>query len=370
MKKLLLTLVVSVLCLTGARAEDGTTPLVATLSHEGSLTAYYGKTALKEAYEAAKEGDIITLSAGTFTGVNMNKNITLRGVGAWQDNSTDNAITNIEGSELKYKLQDNDYELTVEGVRYLCRVLVDSDVEKECTFRKVFFNYQNYDYSFIIYNKVFAKLSHCVTIGHLQIYKGICSNCVFNGADLQSSTATVTLQNCVIRDWQSYNHYYNNIGTYDEDVLTNCIFIYDYESIYNKSPLKVSNNVHNCVVFNTKNDGIDIFQDITNTSNKIVTDRDNFFKNAGLFSKKTDQYGDVTSYYVYFDNLTKEGTGLFELSDEAKEIYKGNDGTVAGVWGGTMPFNYIPNNPRISKCDIVPKVDESGKLSVTIEVAQ
>lgn len=73
MKKIFLLMVASVLCVAGVKAEQ--TSLVATLSHDGNLSAFYGEGALKEAYNAAKEGDIITLSAGSFTGVNMSKNI-------------------------------------------------------------------------------------------------------------------------------------------------------------------------------------------------------------------------------------------------------------------------------------------------------
>ena len=357
----------------GANAEENTT-LVATLSHGNSLTAYYGKNALYAAYNAAKDGDIITLSAGTFTSVAMSKNITIRGVGGWADASSDNVITCIDGVA-NYKLEDNDYELRIEGVKYLCRVTVENslNVTKECTFSKVNFSIDNYGYSFDLPEKVFAKLDNCVTVGRLSVYGGACTNCVFNGVHShkpsQGSTP-LTLQNCVIRDYSTGNNWDYNVSTFKEDFITNCIFIFSYDGTYNKSPLDESNTVHNCVVFNTKNNGIDIFQNISNSSNKTVTDRDKFFKNSELLSKTTDKYGDVTEYYVKFDNLTKDGKGLFELSDEAKEIYKGNDGTVVGVWGGATPFNMTPSNPRITKCEIVPKVNAEGKLSVTIEVAQ
>ena len=373
MKKILVTLVASVLCIIGAKAEENTT-LVATLSHDGALTAYYGKNALYAAYNAAKEGDIITLSAGTFTSVAMNKNITIRGVGAWADASSDNVLTCIDGVA-NYKIKDNDYELKVEGVKYLCTVTVGSDlsVTKECTFSKVYFSVQQYDYSLTVPEKIFAKLDNCVTIGHLSIYGGVCTNCVFNGVYSQrpsQGSTPVTLQNCVIRDWRNYSSYYNNIDTYKEDIFTNCLFIYNSPTYGDDQIINENNVVHNCVAFNTAINNINIFQNITNSSNKIVTDRENFFKNAAILSKSTDEYNEVSGYSVKFDDLNVDGTGLFELSDEAKQIYKGNDGTVVGVWGGAAPFNMTPSNPRITKCEIVPKVNAEGKLSVTIEVAQ
>jgi hypothetical protein len=353
MKKLLVTLVASVFSLIGANAEENTS-LVATLSHGNSLTAYYGKGALVEAYDAAQPGDIITLSAGTFTGKNFAKNITVRGAGGWADGSSDNNYTIIEGS-WTFKLQSDENELTIEGVRFTSQLVITSDVYKACTISKV-----KFDSYLLTQTKVFAKLNHCVTLNYLQLYQGVCTSCALKDVIAQTGTDKITLQNCVI---SNYGLWHN--GSLSEDVLTNCIFICtsDYQ-------LAASNDVHNCVYFNTSKTDYDFFANATNATNKIVTDRDNFFKSPAVLKKNTDQYGDLSSYDINFDDLNVDGTGLFELSDNAKQLYKGNDGTVVGVWGGAAPFNVTPSNPRITKCEIVPKVNAEGKLSVTIEVAQ
>ncbi len=55
--------------------------LLATLNHEGSISPYYGSSALQEAYNAANHGDVITLSSGSFLGTDIKKAITLRGAG-------------------------------------------------------------------------------------------------------------------------------------------------------------------------------------------------------------------------------------------------------------------------------------------------
>ncbi|MBQ8486452.1 MAG: hypothetical protein IJ533_02250 [Prevotella sp.] len=362
MKKIFLLMVASVLCVAGVKAEQ--TSLVATLSHDGNLSAFYGEGALKEAYNAAKEGDIITLSAGSFTGVNMSKNITLRGVGGWPDAKTDNTYTSIGGSGLTFKLQNNDYELKIEGVRFLNKVSLESDVSKECTLSKVYFSYSSYDYSLLVERNVYAKINNCYTWGHLSIYKGVCTNSCFRGVSAGEGTAPITFQNCVIHEWHSYG---SNIGlnTYTEDVLTNCIFITEGDTY-----IKAGNDVHNCVAFSLNKSNSNVFANVTNSTNKMVEDRENFFMSKSLVTTVTDKYGDVSSYSVAYALLSNTGTGLYELSDDAKALYKGNDGTVVGLWGGIMPFSMTPVNPRISKCEIVPRVDKDGKLSVTIEVAQ
>lgn len=72
MKKLIVSLFV-LLCTTMSFAQ---TSLLATLSHEGSISTYYGSSALKEALEKATDGDAITLSAGQFLAANITKNVT------------------------------------------------------------------------------------------------------------------------------------------------------------------------------------------------------------------------------------------------------------------------------------------------------
>lgn len=368
MKKLLLTLMASVFCLTGARAEE-TTTLVATLSHEGSLKPFYGKEALKEAYAVARDGDIITLSAGTFTALPMNKNIVIRGVGMIADASSDNTQT-ILTENLTVQLKDNEYEFVLEGV--WCDGSVeftfksDENKQKGVTLSKCgFAKYCT------LGPTVYGKLNSCVSAGnggwdHIQLYQGYCENCAFRViGDAQGDTPSV-FRNCVITLYESHpssSWYYSRF--YSDSSFTNCLIIGDGSLSFDSN-----NAVHSCVGFCTNANNIDFFKNVTNSSNRMVTDRENFFKDSSLLTKTTDDYGDLTSYGVKWSPLSFDGTGLYELSDEAKEIYKGNDGTVVGVWGGATPFNMTPSNPRITKCEIVPKVDSEGKLKVTIEVAQ
>lgn len=43
--------------------------LLATLNHEGTISTFYGAQAWKNAHDAAVNGDVITLSSGTFVAV-------------------------------------------------------------------------------------------------------------------------------------------------------------------------------------------------------------------------------------------------------------------------------------------------------------
>ena len=58
----------------------------------------------------------------------------------------------------------------------------------------------------------------------------------------------------------------------------------------------------------------------------------------------------------------------YELSEEKQKSYTGTDGTQVGIYGGNMPFDPIPSNPQITKCNVAAKSTADGKLSVDIEV--
>ena len=74
--------------------------------------------------------------------------------------------------------------------------------------------------------------------------------------------------------------------------------------------------------------------------------------------------------YALFKNYngTYNAATTFELTDEAKELYKGDDGTEVGMYGGNLPFSSKMQAPQITKCDVAPKTTDDGKLSVDIEV--
>ena len=72
MRKNLLMLVVTLLTTVMANAET-TQSACATLNHEGTVTIFMGGNGLKEAHDAAVDGDAIVLSPGTFNAVTFPK---------------------------------------------------------------------------------------------------------------------------------------------------------------------------------------------------------------------------------------------------------------------------------------------------------
>ena len=76
------------------------------------------------------------------------------------------------------------------------------------------------------------------------------------------------------------------------------------------------------------------------------------------------EYTDVFKTYTGTYNDDEN----FELTDVAKEAYKGIGGTEVGIYGGNMPFSTTPTNPQITKCNVAAKSTADGKLSVDITV--
>lgn len=377
MKKLFLLFVASVLAITGAKAEEPST-LVATLNHEGKMWAYYGKSALVDAYNFAREGDVITLSAGTFTVPNISKNVTVRGIGMYSDLPTSNSYTALEGDYKDITIQNNDSPMAFEGLCFLGYVKIPyNSAAKRITFTKVRFEgnhseYNNPRKSISVFNQgVYAVFNDCIIYRSIEVYGGLLQNCLVEWLLNYKGNDPLTVNNCVIYDFSKYQTPSGSSiprGSYINYAnFTNTLLVGDGTLV----PDWTTYSAKNCVGFSTAVDNGTFFNH-ADESNRMVEDREHFFKDTSAFTKSTDQYGDVNGYSLawlgWYD--LNGGHGLYELSDEAAKIYKGNDGTVVGVWGGAYPFNITPSNPRLTKCEIVPRVGNDGKLNVTIEVAQ
>ena len=112
MKKLFVSLVAMV-CATMSYAQGS---LLATLNHEGTISTFYGAQAWKNAHDAAANGDVITLSSGTFVAVNITKAITVRGAGMGIDSTAVSEPTIITGDFTVNIAEPDSNRLTLEGI--------------------------------------------------------------------------------------------------------------------------------------------------------------------------------------------------------------------------------------------------------------
>ena len=328
MKKLFLSIVAAMMCATATFAQSS---MLATLSHEGEISTFYGATALRDAHNAAAHGDIITLSSGSFVSVNITKAITLRGAGCEINTELNIEPTVITGDFTINIADDVTERLTIEGV-YHNHTLNYQNNLKNATFIKDRFKRITYSNNGTLKNATFI---HCRVAEELYLYSNStasCVNCVVWKPNSYSDVnSNFEFQNCVIKG--------NNIASVSSSSFKNCVLIPNHTSDYISS----SCVAYNCIGIATN----DIFRNMPNQSN----------------AKKS-----YTEVFKTLTGSTYSDSELFELTDEAKTSFLGIDGTQVGIYGGNMPFDSTPTNPQITKCNVAAKSTADGKLSVDITV--
>ncbi len=336
MKKTILSALVAVFGFaTQATAQSS---MLATLNHEGTVSTFYGATALREAHAAAAHGDIITLSSGTFVSVNITKAVTLRGAGMEVDTLSGTEPTVISGN-FNIQIADSvSQRLVIEGVYHNFQIFYYGQL-KNAMFLKSRF------YDILPYTGSNAGIMKSASIIHCRIA---------NAIDL-SANSSVSCINCAIEDPYSANTSNSNFE------FMNCVIKFDTRAVNDVKSSSYKNCLMHgghavaiptsCTVYNSIGSGYSkVFENIPNSTNAYISDMKTIFKT-----------------YVG-QSLRKLDSENFELTDAAKTKYLGTDGTQVGIHGGMLPFDSTPSNPQITKCNVASKSTADGKLSVDIEV--
>ena len=297
---------------------------LATLSHDGKVTTFYGAFALRDAHDAASNGDVITLSSGTFNAVDIKKALTIRGAGMVIDSVHSTLPTIITGNFFIEIPDTVAQHLTLEGIYSNHGISVGNILQQpkflKCRFRS-FYYISDQDK----YKVVNAQFIHC-NIKHLSI----------------TNNSTASLINCVVSNPHCSNTEFTNCVLIDffsgSSSLYNCIVICN-------NTLNSSNIAYNCVGIGSSNR---LFYNSPNNTNKLST------------------YEELFKTYRGGNDITDSDN--FELTDEAKKKFLGTDGTEVGIYGGMLPYDPTPSNPQITKCNVAKKSTADGKLSVDIEV--
>lgn len=322
MKKFIVLFVaVMAMFATTAKAQSS---LLATLNHEGTISTFYGSNALIQAHAAAADGDVITLSSGTFQSVNITKAVTLRGAGMVLDAATQTEPT-VLANEFSINIPDEiTQRLTIEGIYTNQKV----NIEK---LKNAMFLKDRFNVIFAGYKS--GQMATDLTFIHCKIaknYYGV--NTTYNSA---------SFQNCIVSGIDGYNYIFNNciIGLGGTHYLC---YTSEYKNCVIKYPHSSSNST---TMYNNLYTGSHSL-DIPNKTNVRVDEDSEVIKNILVYSDDND----------------------FKLTEEAKALIKGTDGTEVGIYGGNLPFDPTPTNPQISKFNVAAKTTADGKLSVDIEV--
>lgn len=298
--------------------------LLATLNHEGTISTYYGASALQQAYNAATHGDVITLSSGSFLGMDIKKAITLRGAGMQMDTVSHTEPTVITNN-FDIDISDTvSHRLTIEGIYN--NQTINVGTLKNAMFLKCRF------YEFTYPNQSTSKMIdlnfiHCRIASYFSLTNG-----------------SAAFTNCVI----------NNIHQYKGSPmsLTNC---------YTKANLALSNSeFKNCIIVSNSNG--------TSTStyynNLYVTASNSNLNSPNNTNVKIPNTDERIKFLTGDYSDDKD----YVLTDAVRALIKGTDGTEVGIYGGSLPYDPTPTNPQITKFNVAAKSTADGKLSVDIEV--
>lgn len=330
----------SLVALVSATMSFAQSSLIATLSHDGEISTFYGTGALRDAHAAAQHGDIITLSSGAFPSVNITKAITLRGAGMQVDTVAKTQPTIITG-DFEINIPDSvEKRLTVEGL--YCSEAIAVKKLKNASFLKDRLKcIKSYTY----------EIMKNVTFIHCKISQ-------FYNWGSSTSSNSASFVNCYI----AHSDYY----------ICNAEFTNCYVRTYRPYDFRLS-TFNNCIIWNTASTANAWHKlDKTCAANYCLC-KDGSGDNgvfANIVNNSSNSYlpGDLnTLFKTYTGNYTDDEN--FELTEEAKAKYLGSDGTEVGIHGGALPFDPTPTNPQITKCNVASKSTADGKLSVDIEVS-
>lgn len=332
MKKIFLGLLLF-LSLTGASFAQSS--MMATLSHEGEISVFYGPFAFRDAHAAAKHGDAIALSGGTFKGCDITKAITLRGAG-WERDTIRNTIPTKIENVITISIGDTvPQRLTVEGIYYEGKVQIKKGLNN-ATFIKTRFH-DGVTYSGDVYGSCYKNNSFIQCLFYRAFY----------GTEYHKTESSYNFINCYfwygINNYEIYSTFTNcailsgqDINSIEYSTLNNCILQGVGSSSGDKLP--ASSFATNCVVYNS-------------------------YYGLGTFTNAspTNKVSSAEELWV--------GNGILRaLTDEAKAKFLGDDGTEVGIYGGPFPFTSTTTNPQITKCNVASRSTADGKLSIDIEV--
>ena len=227
---------------------------LATLNHEGTISTFYGTTALKEAYDAAVDGDVITLASGSYSAIDLTKAVSICGAGMGLG-----AAKNVEPTILlgDFKLNlpgDNTTRFSIEGIYH--NGTISYSKCQNAMFLKCRLNEISYYTS--PYKLKGISFVHC-RIAKKFVLMENCSvsliNCIVNEPRCYSNQVTTVCDftNCVLKRSASDLGY---------STLRNCIF---YNTTGNQ--FVSSTSLYNTVVFSSVSNVID---NIINNGTNIV----------------------------------------------------------------------------------------------------
>ena len=352
MKKTILIIIVAMTAAMTAKAQEA----LAVLTHGTTTKTFTGYYALRNAYASAVDGDLITLSSGTFGATNLAKTITIRGAGMRYDPTYNTQPTILDGDFSLIVPDASTGNVQIEGIYHGGIIYYNNYTQRSPKFIKcrlsrfwpgTFTGSDGKSYTCTIED---AQFLHC-RISYEVVCNGSSSMTFINSfvrhpQTRNKSTSNLTLHNCVVdATYNSNSAIYSNFS-YDDGSYSN-VHLY-------------SSSLTNCILVNTSSYNVYwgsytsfVKCLLPSNWNPNLSSYWNYSKLADIFSTYDGTYGD---------------TQAFLLTDDAKKKYKDEFGREVGLNGGSFPYSYHVAGPHIKSMQVSPRSTADGKLNIKMQI--
>ncbi len=325
--------------------------LTATLQQGDVMTPFYGVNAFQEAYAAAENGAVITLSSGKFNDVaTISKQITI--IGAYAFDATSSETTILGSTRVA------NHNVKIEGIYFSGTVSLGSSSLtsiKNCTLKRCWIETSlvgSYRHENTLVDQCVIKIEQAMANS---LHYCIKNSTINYFAEMNSTTNLAYITNCVVWHWfgcmYSSSKYIENTNFKRPYAIykNNYLGIYKTESsgitVSLNSPSEFYNNLF-CQTYMTQ-----VYQDSEPFS---------YLSSITL----TYSSGCVNENNVKGDQKFNK---YFEYPAHPIDAPLGSDGTAVGPYGGTG-FAEYPAIPRITSKTIDSNSDVEGKINVKITV--
>lgn len=324
------------------------TTRVATLTHAGVTTEYYGENAFDIAVKASVDGDLITLSEGLFKGTTINKSLNIRGNGVGSTLITSNVILDKSADE-----NEENHWLNIEGIT--CNA--DIKIKEPSTSEGLY-----------VVKNLCMKRCDIKNFGFDGRWRqSTLKNCSFincritNGINLYN-VCEVSFINSIVKGYCYYEGQENN----PKVNMLNCVII------TGKSPSEVAYlNAKNSVLLLNEGDGHMsdwyIFPPTVGFQNCVISGKVyegyvNLFFNNGIVHDKTIWMPMEQVFATLTNSTSYDATNDYQLKEiTSKEV----DGTLLGIYNGEVPYTTTVTYPHFTTFNVAEKAVD-GKLSVEV----
>ena len=338
MKRIRLMIVVAgLMACMAAKAQNDVA--IATLQHGDEVSVFKGTGGLAAAHEAAVDGDVITLSEGSFNACDITKSIAIYGAGFESNETTGTGVTKIIGSS--WYIGATDGSLSNIHLEGLYVELTNGTPEKRLVFRGT-----SIDGARLVKLYLPRVATMCTSITNMMFDQCILTNGMQGGHN-SSFASELFFSNCYCGG--GFNYFENTNSTIKFDY---CICGQADQSnpfYYCNIPVNFTNSIF--VVY----------------SNNTGAPTGSTFKNC-IATGSTSPYVFENSYNVVlsdiFDdgpNMTYSATRTFKIKQP--ETWIATDGSEIGIRGGNG-WSKVPATPVVKNLSVTPN---GAHLNVSYE---